>query len=102
MFEIQEDKQTNPTDLLLDLNSPENIELKTQTTTEGIRVEVELEYWKHIKNGEHFIVALQKAMLLQKKLMVSYKRQSRSESIKGISEMREQFQEQEKIIAKNT
>lgn len=98
---MPQEQQGSSIDILKDLLNPENIEMKTDLTLRKIQALVQVRYWltcrvnKDITPEENLSDCL--SYYLQ--LLVSYNRQSREESIKGISEMKDALLNNELIMS---
>lgn len=92
MFEdLMGDDTSNPVDVLKSLLEKDNIELKTQLSMSKIKVLTQLKWFSVIENSENVSLDTQLSEVIEYylALLVSLKRKSREETIKGLSEMRE-------------
>lgn len=85
------DDTSNPVDVLKSLLEKDNIELKTQLSMSKIKVLTQLKWFSVIENSENVSLDTQLSEVIEYylALLVSLKRKSREETIKGLSEMRE-------------
>ena len=96
---LNPDQQKSPVDVLNSLINPENIAMKTDLNISQIRVLTRAHYVMHrLKNPkEDPMESLEVTLDYYKQLMVSLKRKSREEVIKGLSDMRPELFEPEML-----
>lgn len=106
MFEglLQGSDQKSPIDVLVKMLDPEDVIMKTDVNMTQIKICCHLKYLAELEKDENKFktgleIFLDEVIPYFFMLMVSLKRKSREESIKGISEMKEKFMDQQLILS---
>lgn len=95
--------ESNPISILKDLINPKDIEMKSDITSKKLGVIMDI-YWNYLINKKEFRNKNSQDLLWNEfvpyllKLSVSLNRNSRKESIEGISKINERLIEQDYIL----
>ena len=105
MFEslLQGNQQKSAVDVLDTLLDPKNITMKTDLNMTQIKILCQLKWYSLLKDPSYKDKSptelLDLVMTYFLELMVSLKRKSREESIKGIAEMKDKLLDQQLLLA---